>query len=59
MLLQVYSVNLDEWSDEQVDTLMELGGNAVVNLKYEASIPDTVRKPNPDSSSQDRADFIR
>lgn len=58
-LSQVISVKLDGWTDEQVDALAELGGNAVVNKKYEAYIPDNISKPKPDSSIEDRSDFIR
>lgn len=56
---KVLSVKLDEWTDDEVDTLMELGGNNVVNSKYEAHIPDNYRKPKPDSSIEERSDFIR
>ncbi|XP_047939249.1 probable ADP-ribosylation factor GTPase-activating protein AGD11 isoform X2 [Salvia hispanica] len=56
---QVFSVNLDEWTHEQVDGITEMGGNGVVNLKYEAQIPDKYKKPNPNSSAQERTDFIR
>ncbi|GFY94933.1 calcium-dependent ARF-type GTPase activating protein family [Actinidia rufa] len=55
---KVFSVNLDEWTDEQVDTLMDMGGNDAVNLKYEAFIPENLRKPKPDSSIEERSDFI-
>ncbi|XP_031252018.1 probable ADP-ribosylation factor GTPase-activating protein AGD11 isoform X2 [Pistacia vera] len=56
---KVISVNLDEWTDEQVDALAEIGGNAVVNEKYEAYIPYNLKKPKPDSSIEERSDFIR
>ncbi|KAL8555267.1 hypothetical protein ACS0TY_003176 [Phlomoides rotata] len=56
---KVVSVKLDEWTDEQVNCLTELGGNIAVNTKYEASIPDNCRKPKPDSSAEERLDFIR
>ncbi|XAR63525.1 hypothetical protein NMG60_11023487 [Bertholletia excelsa] len=56
---KVLSVKLDDWTDEEVDALIEMGGNTVTNLKYEACIPDNVRKPKPDSSIQERSDFIR
>ncbi|XP_042068162.1 probable ADP-ribosylation factor GTPase-activating protein AGD11 isoform X2 [Salvia splendens] len=55
----VFSVNLDEWTHEQVDSITEMGGNSVVNLKYEAQIPDKYKKPNPNSSAQERTHFIR
>ncbi|KAL0413545.1 UNVERIFIED_CONTAM: putative ADP-ribosylation factor GTPase-activating protein AGD11 [Sesamum radiatum] len=56
---KVFSVKLDEWTDEQVDALIEMGGNNVVNSKYEACIPNYFRKPKPDSSTVERTDFIR
>lgn len=52
-------MKLDEWTDEQVDTLESMGGNTEVNKKYEALIPDMIKKPRPDSSIEDRVDFIR
>lgn len=52
-------MKLDEWTDEQVDTLAEFGGNNAVNSKYEAYIPGNYSKPKPDSSSDERSDFIR
>ncbi|KAL7259221.1 hypothetical protein ACSBR1_005170 [Camellia fascicularis] len=56
---KVVSVKLDEWADEQIDALIELGGNDAANLKYEAFIPEHIRKPKPDSSIEERSDFIR
>ncbi|XP_070047770.1 probable ADP-ribosylation factor GTPase-activating protein AGD11 isoform X2 [Nicotiana tomentosiformis] len=56
---KVLSVKLDEWTDDQVDSLIEMGGNNAANLKYEASIPDSYRKPRPDASIEERTDFIR
>ncbi|KAL6565463.1 putative ADP-ribosylation factor GTPase-activating protein agd11 [Orobanche hederae] len=56
---KVLSVKLDEWTHDQVDALIEMGGNTAVNLKYEAHIPDNYRKPKPDSSTEERTDFIR
>ncbi|KAK3228861.1 hypothetical protein Dsin_000742 [Dipteronia sinensis] len=56
---KVFSVKLDEWTDEQVDTLGGMGGNTAANDKYEACIPDDIKKPGPDSSIQERSDFIR
>lgn len=56
---KILSVNLDEWTDEDVDNVIKLGGNTAVNLKYEDSIPNNCRKPQPDSSIDDRNDFIR
>ncbi|WVZ01434.1 hypothetical protein V8G54_027503 [Vigna mungo] len=56
---KVLSLKLDEWTDEQVDELVKLGGNTVVNKKYEAYLPSNIRKPKPNSSIEERSDFIR
>lgn len=56
---KVFSVKLDEWTNEQVDAFEELGGNTAVNSKYEAYIPDNVSKPKPDASIEERTEFIR
>ncbi|KAL5570505.1 hypothetical protein UlMin_027080 [Ulmus minor] len=56
---KVLSVKLDEWKDEEVNTLVTMGGNAAVNEKYEACIPVNLKKPKPDSSTEERVDFIR
>ncbi|XP_044507201.1 probable ADP-ribosylation factor GTPase-activating protein AGD11, partial [Mangifera indica] len=56
---KVISVNLDEWTGEQVDALEDIGGNNAVNKKYEAYIPNNFKKPNPDSLTEERSDFIR
>ncbi|XP_060178545.1 probable ADP-ribosylation factor GTPase-activating protein AGD11 isoform X1 [Lycium barbarum] len=56
---KVLSVKLDEWTDDQVDSMIEMGGNTAANMKYEASIPDNYRKPRPESSIEERTDFIR
>ncbi|XP_059445458.1 probable ADP-ribosylation factor GTPase-activating protein AGD11 [Corylus avellana] len=55
---KVLSVKLDEWTDEQVDNLETLVGNIAVNQKYEACIPNNLEKPKPDSSIEERLDFI-
>ncbi|KAI3719636.1 hypothetical protein L6452_20538 [Arctium lappa] len=56
---KVLSVNLDEWTHDEVNTVIECGGNAIVNSKYEACIPYNCRKPIPDSSIEERLEFIR
>ncbi|PON60043.1 Arf GTPase activating protein [Parasponia andersonii] len=56
---KVLSVKLDEWNNEQVNTLVNLGGNTAVNTMYEACIPVNLKKPKPDSSPEERSDFIR
>eukprot|EP00268_Persea_americana_P043610 TRINITY_DN4388_c0_g2_i1.p1 TRINITY_DN4388_c0_g2~~TRINITY_DN4388_c0_g2_i1.p1 ORF type:complete len:305 (-),score=58.99 TRINITY_DN4388_c0_g2_i1:245-1159(-) len=55
---QILSVKLDDWTEEEVEALEELGGNTVVNMKYEAFVPEC-KKPKPDSSVEERSDFIR
>ncbi|KAG6787724.1 hypothetical protein POTOM_003768 [Populus tomentosa] len=55
----VLSIKLDEWTDEQVNALIDLGGNTAANKKYEASMPDDYRKPRPDASTEERYDYIR
>ncbi|XP_057544791.1 ADP-ribosylation factor GTPase-activating protein AGD12-like [Amaranthus tricolor] len=56
---KVLSVTLDEWSDEDIDAMVEVGGNAAANAIYEAFIPDGSLKPGPDASHDDRMRFIR
>ncbi|XP_023553031.1 probable ADP-ribosylation factor GTPase-activating protein AGD11 isoform X3 [Cucurbita pepo subsp. pepo] len=56
---KVFSVKLDNWTDEQVNTFISMGGNADVNKKYEAGIIDLTRKPKPDSCIEERFEFIR
>ncbi|KAL0363631.1 UNVERIFIED_CONTAM: ADP-ribosylation factor GTPase-activating protein AGD12 [Sesamum calycinum] len=56
---KVLSVTLDEWSEEEVDSMIEVGGNGSANSIYEAYIPQGVSKPGPDASHEVRAKFIR
>ncbi|KAJ1413536.1 C2 domain [Sesbania bispinosa] len=56
---KVVSVKLDEWTDEQVDSLENLGGNTLLNKKYEACLPSNIKKPKPHSSIEERSDYIR
>ncbi|KAL3522852.1 hypothetical protein ACH5RR_015686 [Cinchona calisaya] len=56
---KVLSVTLDEWSDDEIDAMIEVGGNASANSIYEAYIPEGVSKPGPDSSHEARSKFIR
>ncbi|KAL2467418.1 ADP-ribosylation factor GTPase-activating protein AGD12 [Abeliophyllum distichum] len=56
---KVLSVTLDEWSDDEIDALIEVGGNASANSIYEAYIPEGVSKPRPDASHEERSKFIR
>ncbi|KAB5521259.1 hypothetical protein DKX38_025578 [Salix brachista] len=56
---KVLSVTLDEWSDDEIDAMIEVGGNLSANSIYEAFLPDGVSKPGPDSSNEERIRFIR
>ncbi|KAG9443683.1 hypothetical protein H6P81_015023 [Aristolochia fimbriata] len=55
---KVLSVKLDEWTAEQVEALGEMGGNTILNAKYEAFLSGC-SKPRPDSPFEERSDFIR
>jgi len=52
-------VTLDEWSDDEIDSMTEVGGNSSANAIYEAFLPEGVSKPGPDSSHEERMRFIR
>lgn len=56
---QVLSVTLDEWSDDEIDAMIEVGGNSSANAIYEAFIPDGYAKPGPDATHEQRSKFIR
>ncbi|XP_073004323.1 ADP-ribosylation factor GTPase-activating protein AGD12-like isoform X1 [Typha latifolia] len=56
---KVLSVTLDEWTDEEIDSMVEVGGNSYANAIYEAFLPEGYYKPNADSSHEVRAVFIR
>lgn len=52
-------MTLDEWSDEEIDAMIEVGGNSSANSIYEAFIPEGIKKPAPDASHEERSKFIR
>lgn len=56
---KVLSVNLDEWPDDQIASLIVKGGNTAVNMRYEAFLPVEVKRPKPDALLEERFDFIR
>ncbi|GAB4829442.1 ADP-ribosylation factor GTPase-activating protein agd12 [Ancistrocladus abbreviatus] len=56
---KVLSVTLDDWSEEDIGAMVEVGGNASANSIYEAFIPEGYSKPGPDASHEDRTRFIR
>ncbi|KAL0407533.1 UNVERIFIED_CONTAM: ADP-ribosylation factor GTPase-activating protein AGD12 [Sesamum latifolium] len=56
---KVLSVTLDEWSEDEIDAMMEVGGNASANSIYEAYFPEGVKKPRPDAPHEERTKYIR
>ncbi|XP_027344986.1 ADP-ribosylation factor GTPase-activating protein AGD12-like isoform X1 [Abrus precatorius] len=56
---KILSVTLDDWSTDEIDGMIEVGGNSSANSIYEAYIPEGYTKPGPDASHEERAKFIR
>ncbi|XP_058099607.1 ADP-ribosylation factor GTPase-activating protein AGD12-like isoform X2 [Magnolia sinica] len=56
---KVLSVTLDDWSDDEIDFMSEVGGNISANAIYEAYLPKGFSKPGPNSSHEERMNFIR
>ncbi|KAF3778185.1 putative ADP-ribosylation factor GTPase-activating protein [Nymphaea thermarum] len=56
---KVLSVTLDDWTDEEIESMIEVGGNISANAIYEAFIPEGSSKPIPDSTYEERLKFIR
>ncbi|EAY84886.1 hypothetical protein OsI_06251 [Oryza sativa Indica Group] len=56
---KVLSVTLDQWSDNEIDNVIEVGGNSHANAIYEAFLPQNHSKPHPDSTQEEREKFIR
>lgn len=52
-------MTLDEWSDDEIDAMVEVGGNTSANAIYEAFFPEGYAKPGPDATHEQRAQFIR
>ncbi|XP_062506557.1 stromal membrane-associated protein 1-like [Corticium candelabrum] len=52
---RVKSVNLDTWTDEQIESISSLG-NSKVNSKYESGLPSSFSRPIDDYSAES---FIR
>ncbi|XP_021615381.1 probable ADP-ribosylation factor GTPase-activating protein AGD13 isoform X3 [Manihot esculenta] len=59
LVSKVLSVTLDEWSDEEIDAMIEVGGNSAANAIYEAYVPENVSKLRPDANHGERMKFIR
>ena len=47
---QVLFVTLDEWSSDEIDAMIEVGGNSSANSIYEAYFPEGFTKPGPDAT---------
>lgn len=58
-MVQVLSITLDEWSDDEIDAMIEVGGNGSANAIYEAFIPVGYTKPEPSANHEERSKFIR
>ncbi|KAJ7550408.1 hypothetical protein O6H91_07G099100 [Diphasiastrum complanatum] len=56
---KVLSVTLDEWTEEEITVMVEVGGNAVANAIYEAYAPFDCEKPGPEASIEERTTWIR
>jgi len=56
---KVLSVTLDKWTENEVESMIEVGGNSNANAIYEAFLPEGYQKPHPDSSPEEREKFIR
>lgn len=52
-------MTLDEWSDDEIDAMIEVRGNSSANSIYEAFIPEGLSKPGPDAGHEERSKFIR
>ncbi|XP_028675758.1 stromal membrane-associated protein 2 [Erpetoichthys calabaricus] len=52
---RVKSVNLDQWTEEQIQCIQEMG-NAKANRLYEGHLPDSFRRPQTDQAIES---FIR
>lgn len=52
-------MTLDEWSNDEIDAMIEIGGNASANSIYEAYFPEGISKPGPDAGHEERSKFIR
>ncbi|KAG5099790.1 hypothetical protein JHK82_044842 [Glycine max] len=57
--IKVLSVTLDEWSSDEIDAMIEVGGNSSANSIYETYFPKGYTKPGLDASHEQRAKFIR
>ncbi|KAI3861966.1 hypothetical protein MKW98_018249 [Papaver atlanticum] len=52
-------ITLDDWSDEEIDSMIEIGGNSSANSTYDTFIPVGITKLGADSSHERSSKFIR
>lgn len=52
-------MTLDEWSEDEIDAMIEVGGNSSANSIYEAFLPEGYSKPGADAGHEERSKFIR
>ncbi|KAL5654631.1 hypothetical protein ACJX0J_033950, partial [Zea mays] len=52
---KVLSVTPDQWTDDEINSMIEVGGNSYSNAIYEALLPEDYEKPHPNSSQEERA----
>ncbi|CAM0946289.1 unnamed protein product [Alopecurus aequalis] len=55
----VMSVTLDKWTDDEINFMVEVGGNSQANAIYEAFLPEGYHKTHPDSTQEERQNFIK
>jgi hypothetical protein len=53
----VRSLRLDEWTEDQVDSVARMGGNASINEQLEWHVP--IPKPGPLSTGEERRQYVR
>ncbi|WOL19447.1 hypothetical protein Cni_G28245 [Canna indica] len=56
---KVLSLTLDEWSESDMDSVIQVGGNSYANSIYEAFLPKGYPKPKPNANDEERTKFIR
>lgn len=52
-------MTLDKWTENEVHSMIEVGGNSQANAIYEAFLPEGYQKPRSDSTQEEREKFIR
>ncbi|KAL5647431.1 hypothetical protein ACJX0J_041786, partial [Zea mays] len=52
---KVLSVTPDKWTDDEINSMIEVGRNSYANAIYEALLPEDYEKTHPNSSQEERA----